>query len=131
MALISCPECSASISDKAVACPQCGCPIAKPIAVEMPAPATTVGSGVVTVAKSRGVFIILGLLFGTLGLHNFYAGHNKRGAIKLGLVMLGLAMDRSTDFYSGYMFVAAGISGVWALIELFLDTTDGAGNVLA
>lgn len=27
MALINCPECSKEISDKAVACPQCGCPI--------------------------------------------------------------------------------------------------------
>jgi tellurium resistance protein TerD len=29
MALINCPECSREISDKAEACPQCGCPIAK------------------------------------------------------------------------------------------------------
>ena len=27
MALISCPECGKEISDKAVACPNCGCPI--------------------------------------------------------------------------------------------------------
>lgn len=27
MALITCSECSNSISDKAVACPQCGCPL--------------------------------------------------------------------------------------------------------
>lgn len=30
MALINCPECSKEISDKAGACPQCGCPIEKP-----------------------------------------------------------------------------------------------------
>lgn len=29
MALIKCPECAREISDKAVACPQCGFPIAK------------------------------------------------------------------------------------------------------
>ena len=28
MPLIPCPECSKEISDKAVSCPQCGCPIA-------------------------------------------------------------------------------------------------------
>lgn len=28
MALINCPECGRMVSDKAVACPQCGCPIA-------------------------------------------------------------------------------------------------------
>jgi predicted amidophosphoribosyltransferase len=27
MALIECPECKKEISDKAAACPQCGCPI--------------------------------------------------------------------------------------------------------
>jgi tellurium resistance protein TerD len=29
MALISCPECSREISDKAAACPHCGCPVEK------------------------------------------------------------------------------------------------------
>ena len=27
MALINCPECNKQISDKAAACPNCGCPI--------------------------------------------------------------------------------------------------------
>ena len=37
MALISCPECSKEISDKADVCPQCGFPIAKsPLAVPLP-----------------------------------------------------------------------------------------------
>jgi len=32
MALMSCPECSKQISDKAAACPNCGCPaVAKPL----------------------------------------------------------------------------------------------------
>lgn len=30
MAIIKCPECSKEISDKATACPGCGCPIAGP-----------------------------------------------------------------------------------------------------
>ena len=28
MALIKCPECGKEISNKAIACPSCGCPIA-------------------------------------------------------------------------------------------------------
>jgi hypothetical protein len=32
----------------------------------------------VRATKSRGVYIILGLFFGCLGIHNFYAGHNGR-----------------------------------------------------
>jgi hypothetical protein len=31
MALFDCPECNANISDKAIACPKCGCPIAQKI----------------------------------------------------------------------------------------------------
>ncbi len=34
MALIKCPECGREVSDRAQACPQCGCPIApKPVSV--------------------------------------------------------------------------------------------------
>ena len=29
MALINCPECGKEISDRAVACPNCGCPVQK------------------------------------------------------------------------------------------------------
>lgn len=38
MALINCPECEARISDKAVACPQCGYPLpqAEPLRTEFP-----------------------------------------------------------------------------------------------
>jgi len=30
MALINCPECNSEVSDKAISCPKCGCPIASP-----------------------------------------------------------------------------------------------------
>src|SRR4051794_34440499 len=30
MALINCPECGARVSDRAPACPKCGCPISEP-----------------------------------------------------------------------------------------------------
>jgi uncharacterized membrane protein YvbJ len=31
MGLISCPECGAQVSERAVSCPKCGHPIAKPV----------------------------------------------------------------------------------------------------
>ncbi|MGH9807049.1 MAG: hypothetical protein ACRD9W_07260, partial [Terriglobia bacterium] len=75
------------MSDQASACVHCGHPIAKTsppsasnatvftASAENPgatafAPSST-PHGVKT-AKSRGVYIILGLFFGLLGLHNFY-----------------------------------------------------------
>jgi hypothetical protein len=66
-----------------------------------------------------------------LGLHNFYAGYNGRGAAKLILSILGFAMDASTNFYSGFFYLTTGIAAVCTLIELFTTSTDRAGNVMA
>ena len=33
MALIKCPECGNEVSDKAVSCPQCGCPLVASITI--------------------------------------------------------------------------------------------------
>ena len=38
MALINCPECSNSVSDKAFACPRCGYPISQSAPLQTPAP---------------------------------------------------------------------------------------------
>src|SRR5213596_3383882 len=57
--------------------------------------------------KSRGVYIILGLFLGTLGIHNFYAGYHGRGATQLIIT-----------FLTGWMVIGLVITGVWALVEL-------------
>jgi hypothetical protein len=58
MALITCPECQAQISDRATACPRCGAPIAGPMVNAMP---------VVTVKPPRTVWWYW-WLWGPLGL---------------------------------------------------------------
>ena len=131
MALISCPECSTSVSDKAIACPKCGCPIAKPTASatsteRTTAPATTV----VTVSKSRGVYIILGLLFGVLGIHDFYAGYNGRGAAKFCLLAFCFFMDATTPGGFVVTRLVAAIMALWTLFQLFMTTSDRAGNAM-
>jgi DNA-directed RNA polymerase subunit RPC12/RpoP len=68
MVLIKCPECSSDVSDQASSCPRCGHPILSTRTSGRPQ--TTVK---VQAAKSRGVYIILGLFLGCLGVHNFYA----------------------------------------------------------
>ena len=62
MALIECPECGREVSDKALACPHCGNPIAP---AERP---PVVDRAVAKVAKGLGVLlIILIIIFGLLG----------------------------------------------------------------
>jgi TM2 domain-containing membrane protein YozV len=74
---------------------------------------------VVKTAKSRGVYIILGLFFGLLGVHNFYAGYLGRGAIQLLLVLL-----------LGWFVVGLVVVGIWVIIELFTVRKDAAGDPL-
>jgi TM2 domain-containing membrane protein YozV len=70
--------------------------------------------------KSRGVFIILGLLFGYLGIHNFYAGYYGRGAIQVVITAV-----------LGWIYVGFVITIVWALIELITVKTDAQGNPMS
>lgn len=114
MALISCPECETKVSERAISCPQCGCPIAEPEYVPP--------------RKSRAGHVILGLLFGSLGFHNFYAGHNGRGAIKWLLLLVTLAMDFTTAFRTAYFAATLVILAVWSLMEVIIVNKDAAGQ---
>ena len=73
----------------------------------------------------------MGLLFGGVGFHNFYSGHNLRGAIKIGVFLIAFALDASTRFYSGFSFVALVIFALWSLIEIITVKTDVNGTVMS
>ena len=75
---------------------------------------------VVKPAKSRGVYVILGLFFGLLGVHNFYIGRFGVGAAQLLITCI-----------LGWFVVGLVISAIWALLDLFLIDKDGAGDALA
>jgi TM2 domain-containing membrane protein YozV len=124
MALISCPECSATVSDKAANCPSCG----HPISTVAPVAAVAAPSPVVTLSKSRGTYIILGILFGAFGFHNFYSGHNLSGGIKLVLFLVAFALDAITGFYSAFSLVLLVIFELWALVEIMTVNSDARGN---
>ncbi len=62
--------------------------------------------------KSRGVYIILGLLLGLLGIHNFYAGYHGRGAIQLIMTLT---------------VIGTIITALWALIEVLTVVEDASG----
>ena len=67
---------------------------------------------------SRGIYIILALFFGLLGIHNFYAGRIGVGACQCILFV--------TLFWTVIVPV---VLLVWVIIELFAVTTDGKGRV--
>ncbi len=110
MALINCPECTQQISDQAEACPHCGRPMRERNQTQQ-------NVVVVRSAKSRGVYIILGVLLGLLGIHNFYAGYYGRGAAQLIITIL-----------LGWFYVGLVITGLWALVEVCTVTNDANGD---
>ena len=74
--------------------------------------------------KSRLVAGILGILLGSLGVHNFYLGYNNRAVVQLLLTIFGCG-------------IGAVVSTVWGLVEgIFYLTgnekysTDADGNPL-
>jgi TM2 domain-containing membrane protein YozV len=81
-----------------------------------------------TVSRSRVIYIILGLLFAGVGFHNLYSGHYRRGAIKIGVFLIALAVDISMFFYTGFSLVALVVLVLWSLIEIFTVKKDASGN---
>ena len=113
MALVKCGECDREVSDKAAACPGCGAPIN--------AQAPTVQQvQVVQIPKSRGVYIVLGLFLGLLGIHNFYAGYNGRGLAQLLVTLL-----------TGWLIAPLFVVAVWVLAELIATDIDAGGQKMA
>lgn len=68
-------------------------------------------------AKNRGIYIILGLFLGCLGIHNFYAGYHGRGAAQLIITVV-----------LGWFYVGLIVTAVWALIEICTVRHDGNGD---
>lgn len=69
MALKSCYECHAEVSDRADSCPKCGAPF------NLPAPAQVVP------LKSKGTAAALAIFLGGIGIHKFYIGRPGWGVI--------------------------------------------------
>ncbi|HJZ59630.1 MAG TPA: NINE protein [Gemmataceae bacterium] len=75
--------------------------------------------------KSRAVYIILGILLGGLGIHNFYAGRNGPGTSQLVIFLVSIPL----------LFVCIGaitilIPGIWALVDVCTVDRDGDGRLM-
>jgi TM2 domain-containing membrane protein YozV len=64
--------------------------------------------------RSRMTYILLGVLLGAFGGHNFYAGYTKRAVIQLLLTVLTC-------------FTGAAVSWIWALVEVCMVKQDDDG----
>lgn len=99
-----CPNCGMAVSANARQCPKCGEPL------------TGAGN---SQPRQRVVFILLGLFFGFLGIHDFYAGYIVRGIIQLICTTL-----------LGWLIIPLIIDMVFILIEICVTTEDAQGNKL-
>jgi len=66
MALISCPECAAQISDKATSCPKCGCPVTITAATPSTPAADTTKPAKQSIDLVQGGYV-LAVLFPAIG----------------------------------------------------------------
>lgn len=67
--------------------------------------------------KSRWLFVLLAILLGQIGIHNFYAGHNFRGICQLVLTLI------TFGYIAGFMIFLN-------VLEAIFVTEDGDGKRL-
>ncbi|MFV0287173.1 MAG: NINE protein [Demequina sp.] len=70
--------------------------------------------------KSRTAYILLGLFLGGFGIHNFYAG-------RIGAAVAQLLITLCLGWVFGIGLV---IVGIWIIVEMFVNVTDGRGRPL-
>jgi TM2 domain-containing membrane protein YozV len=119
-------------------------------------PATSVPKETARSSRSRTAYIVLALLGGSSGWHNFYAGRWMQGGLQLLLTLPSLwvaaqwmkeiaplaatlsnadAPDLASNVTaliqiglpSSPLLLGALASGIWATLDIFLVKTDGAG----
>lgn len=83
----------------------------------------------VSAPKSLVIAGVLALIFGSLGIHNFYLGRNKYGYIQLGLTVGGFAL-----MCLFIPIICIVISAIWSFVEAIMIFTgkikDGYGREL-
>jgi len=91
-------------------------------------PESNTGKVAPALVRNRGVYIILGLLFGGLGFHNFYAGYNEQGAAQLIFGIIAGVISIFLPIFGG--LVALGVM-IWAVVDICTVTEDATGTPMA
>jgi TM2 domain-containing membrane protein YozV len=108
-----CSSCGKEIVDRAVICIHCG-------SATGVGPVPTGGIGAVADAKSRVTYILLGVLLGGLGIHNFYAGYTAKAVTQLLITLL-----------TGWLIVPLIAVWIWVIVEVCTIKADSRGVAFA
>lgn len=113
--LCKCPDCGKDVSKRAASCPNCGAPIAvrQPMAAQ---PVQHVVAVPQRYPKSRAAYVVLALLVGATGVHNFYAGYVGRGLVQLAVLVT-----------LGWLILPAVVLWIVAIVEACTVNADAYG----
>ena len=83
--------------------------------------------------KSRVTYVLLGIFFGGLGVHNFYAGRTVWAVLQLLFTLIvtpiALILTLITGGIGGILtFPIFALFFLWIILELILVTKDAKGN---
>jgi TM2 domain-containing membrane protein YozV/predicted RNA-binding Zn-ribbon protein involved in translation (DUF1610 family) len=128
-----CPQCGQANISASSFCGQCNTPFPfRPIDTRRLDPSTPrfepiafgqhplpygQAAPMMTEPKNRGVYIVLALMLGLLGVHNFYAGRNAAAIAQLLIT-----------FFTFWLVLPILAIGLWVLIEVVTVNTDGVGQ---
>jgi hypothetical protein len=135
--LIECPECKHQVSDKAAACPQCGCPLASTASLKLadeartaPGPAQPKSDHLTLQLISLGLLGIIYRLFWTMEVLWFVScctcGGLAPGSKTLDPGFLGawnwtgIAFERARDTYGTIVYFGAWRWVTWACVGLVM-----------
>ena len=82
----------------------------KPASVNSVIESSLIENGANYSLRTRLVYIILGVVFGPIGAHNFYAHRNKFAIIQLLITLLALMFSLDSIIW---------LVSLWVLVELF------------
>jgi len=116
---MQCYNCKTAIPDGSIYCPRCGARFAVPPPsvqyVQYVQYQTPQYQFPPVPLKSRSAYVILAILFGGLGIHNFYAGRGGCGVTQLLLSLFTCGLCTLPMY-------------IWALFEALIVSRDGLGR---
>lgn len=111
---MNCKHCGQLIEENVTLCPHCGKELSEAPAAEETHTYESVPTSVVDPApeapageqKSKILAGILGILLGSLGVHNFYLGYTKKAVIQLVICLVGSCL-----------VIGPTVAGIWGLVD--------------